>query len=119
MADVFISYSNRGVRRGIVRRLATILRAHGLSVWWDHGLEAGEKWKDRLYRELNEASLILPLWCMESVRSEWVEREVRIGIQRKVLCPALLQEVSPPAEFAEVQAHRLIGWDGTLDDNVR
>jgi hypothetical protein len=48
MADVFISYRNSPERRALVRRLAAILRAHEVTVWWDYGLEAGESYRTQI-----------------------------------------------------------------------
>lgn len=115
MADVFISYRQTPARRAIVRRLATALRTHDLSVWWDHGLEAGRDYEREILRELQQARVIVPLWCTESVVSRWVLEEARTGLGRDVLLPVLLQNIVPPVEFAKIQAHDLVGWDGAID----
>ncbi len=114
MADVFISYRNTPSRRAIVRRLATALRVHDLSVWWDRGLEAGQNYEAEIRRELQEARVIVPLWCMESVMSRWVLEKARTGLERGVLFPALLQNVTLPDEFARIQAHDFVGWSGSI-----
>jgi hypothetical protein len=55
-------------RRLIVRRLATVLRAYGVNVWWDYGLEAGESFRAQIMTELANARIVAPLWCVESVQ---------------------------------------------------
>jgi len=112
MADVFISYRNTPDRRVIVRRLATILRAHEITVWWDYGLEAGESYRAQITAELASARVVSPLWCAESIQSPWVKMEAELGKDK--LVPARLQKVVPPDAFEAIQAADLIGWDGAV-----
>jgi len=112
MADIFISYRNLPEQRAIVRRLATILRNHGVSVWWDYGLEAGESYREQITRELASATIVLPLWCAQSVISKWVLMEAEMG--RDKLLPAKLQQVVPPDAFESIQAADLTGWNGSV-----
>ncbi|MFZ1102940.1 MAG: TIR domain-containing protein [Hyphomicrobiaceae bacterium] len=112
MADVFLSYRNTPDRRAIVRRLATILRAYGVTVWWDYGLEAGESYRSQIMTELANARIVAPLWCAESVRSPWVRMEAELGKDK--LIPGRLQKVPPPDAFEAIQAADLIGWDGAV-----
>jgi hypothetical protein len=113
MADVFISYRNTPERRAVVRRLAAILRAHEVTVWWDYGLEAGESFRIQITGELAKALVVAPLWCAESVNSMWVRMEAELGKDK--LVPARLQNVAPPDGFDGIQAADLIGWDGTVN----
>lgn len=115
LADVFLSYRNLPDRRARVERLAAILEAHGLSVWWDYGLEAGLAYRDQIFAELEAAKVVAPLWCSESVQSEWVLQEATIG--KAKLCPARLEAVSPPHEFEPIQAANLTSWSGQPDDD--
>jgi formylglycine-generating enzyme required for sulfatase activity len=112
MADVFISYRNMPDRRAIVRRLATILRAYEVTVWWDYGLEAGESYRAQIMTELANARIVAPLWCAESVVSRWVRMEAGLGKDK--LVPARLQKVPPPDAFEAIQAADLTGWDGAV-----
>jgi hypothetical protein len=114
MADVFLSYRNTDERRKIVSRVATILRAHGVSVWWDYGLEAGESYRDQIAREMGAARLVIPFWCEESVKSQWVLMEAEMG--REKLLPVRLQRVAPPGAFEAMHAAHLERWDGSLLD---
>lgn len=57
MPDVFLSYRNLPDRRVLVDRLAAILEAHGLSVWWDYGLEAGAPFREQIFAKIDAAWL--------------------------------------------------------------
>lgn len=114
MADVFLSYRNTEDRRRLVGRLATILRAHGISVWWDYGLEAGESYRDQIVKALGEARVVVPVWCAESVKSQWVAMEAELG--RDKLLPVRVQRVAPPAKFEALHAVHLERWDGSILD---
>ena len=112
MADVFISYRNTPERRAFVKRLAVMLRAHDVSVWWDYGLEAGESYCAQITGELAKAGVVAPLWCSQSIHSKWVAMEAEFGKDK--LVPARLQKVVPPDAFEAIQAANLIGWDGNV-----
>ncbi len=114
MADVFISYRNLPERRAYASRLALILRAHGLEVWWDYGLAQGESYRQQITDELARARVVVPLWCEEGVRSNWIAMEAELG--RDKLSPARLQNVSPPDAFEGIHAADLIGWDGSVSN---
>lgn len=114
MADVFLSYKNTEERRRMVTRFATILRAHGISVWWDYGLEAGESYAEQIAAALDEAKIVIPFWCEESVKSEWVQQEAARGEEK--LFPARLQRVSPPPRFEMLHAAHLEHWNGSILD---
>ena len=77
--------------------LATALRVHDLTVWWDRGLEAGQNYESEIRRELQSARVIVPLWCLESVMSRLVLEEARTGLERGVLFPSLLQTLPTTA----------------------
>lgn len=112
MADVFLSYRNTPERRAFVKRLALLLRAHEVTVWWDYGLEAGESYRAQITDELSKALVVAPLWCSESIASKWVKMEAELGKDK--LVPARLQKVVPPQEFEAIQAADLTGWDGSV-----
>ena len=114
MTDVFLSYRNTEDRRKLVGRLATILRAHRITVWWDYGLEAGESYRDQIVRALGEARVVVPVWCAESIKSKWVGMEAELG--RDKLLPVRLQRVAPPPQFEAMHAVHLEKWDGSILD---
>jgi len=96
----------------IVKRLATLLRNYELKVWWDYGLEAGIEFEPQILQRLQEAKVVVVLWCAESIRSEWVYREAIQAGER--LLPVRLQNVTPPEPFEKRQSLDLTHWDGSI-----
>ena len=83
MGDVFLSYASEDVDQAQV--LATAMEVAGYSVWWDRHLMSGERYHQKIERELASASAVVVLWTPASVASEWVYSEARRGNQRDVL----------------------------------
>ncbi len=89
MADVFISYSR--TERSIASVVARRLREMGLSVFIDvEGLDGGMTFDDELDREVKSAGVILGLWSPTALASEWVKLECGVGLDRRVLVPAMI-----------------------------
>ena len=110
MADVFISYK-RDDRRW-AERLADALAKHGLDVWWDHELEAGDAFRRVINAQMEQARAVLVLWSKASVESDFVLDEAGRGLARGILVPATIEPISPPLGFGQVHAIDLSGWNG-------
>jgi hypothetical protein len=109
VADIFFSYKH--TRREIVKRLATILEAHGWSVWWDAQLREGERFREEITKELAAARCVVVLWCDQSINAGFVLDEAELALRNDALVPVLWMEVSIPLGFGQVQAVNLIGWE--------
>jgi len=70
MADIFISYAHEDF--GIVEQLSQIFEEQGLSVWWDHQLDAGSQFRRIILDELLGAKAVLVVWSRYSIDSEFV-----------------------------------------------
>jgi hypothetical protein len=71
--DVFISYSK--VDRHIAEALADDLRDHGVRVWWDYQLYAGDDFHDAILDALDACTVAIVIWSASAVRSRWVKDE--------------------------------------------
>ena len=117
MADVFVSYKKSDADR--VRPLVEHLRAAGLEVWWDEGIQPSTSWRAEIAKQLGTAKCIVAVWTTDSVDHEqgaWVMEEATHGQARKILAPVRLDLVSPPLGFGETQYADLAAWSGGADD---
>jgi uncharacterized membrane protein YhaH (DUF805 family) len=114
MADVFLSYSREDSARA--RRIAEGLQAAGLEVFWDVEIPPGMTWADFLEEKLAVSKTAVVLWSANSTGSPTVREEARIARDRSKLIPVLLDEVSPPFGFGEIQACNLRNWAGDQND---
>src|SRR5215475_8862153 len=100
MADVFISYKKSDADR--VRPIVEHLRAAGLEVWWDEGIQPSTSWRAEIAKQLGAAKCVVAVWTKDSVDHEqgaWVMEEASHGLARKVLAPVRLDLVAPPLGF--------------------
>lgn len=113
MADLFISYAREDKPRA--EALANALAGHGYDVFWDSEIPPGKSWADYLEGKLRQCKAMLVLWSNQSVSSQWVREEARVGRDAGKLIPVLLDNASPPFGFGEVQAANLTTWQGEAD----
>ncbi len=113
MADVFISYSRVDHER--VRPIADRLVAHGMSIWWDKQLRAGQRFVDEIERELDGARAVLTTWSHNARNSTWVYAESSRGLDSHKFVQARLDDVQLPLPFDALQVCDLGGrrdeWD--------
>lgn len=116
MSDVFLSYKREDLER--VEPLIRELRSAGLSLWWDRKIGGGERWRERIAKELDAARCVVVVWSTQSVGPEgtFVHDEASRAQKRGVLVPVRIDDVDPPVGFGEIQALDLVGWTGKPDD---
>jgi len=79
--DVFLSYARED--SGAMREVEASLRAAGLAVWTDEGLEAGTpSWSAAIEEAVAQAAAMVVLLSPAAKASVWVENEVALA-QRK------------------------------------
>src|SRR6185295_6443887 len=111
MSDIFISYARED--RDKAELLARVFEQQKWNVWWDKVIPPGKKYSDVIGAELASAKAVIVLWSQASVASDWVKDEAQEGVIRKILVPALIEKVSPPYGFRQVQTADLSDWDGS------
>ena len=117
MADVFISYKQE--ERVAIERIATNLRALGLSVWFDASISAGETFNDEIDREARAASAVLVCWSPAARESRWVKAEAMIGFEQNKLVASYVagpDAFSPPTPFNTSHIQDLRGWLAAASD---
>lgn len=108
MADIFVSYSHAD--RSRVIPFVEILLRQNWSVWWDQSINPGDRFSSVIENEISQAKCVVVLWTASSIISDWVQAEASHGLEKKILIPVLLEDVSVPLVFRQTQAANLGGW---------
>ena len=114
MADVFLSYAREDTARA--EQVANGLTAAGLDVFWDNEIPPGTTWADYIEGKLTQCKALIVLWSEHSTKSQWVREEARMGRDKGVLIPVMIDASQPPFGFGEVQAANLSSWNGESDN---
>jgi TIR domain len=114
VSDIFVSYASEDRERAGV--VAQALQDLGWSVWWDRSIPTGKTFVDVIKAELESAKCAVVLWSQQSAASQWVQREARLAADQHKLFPVLIEDMTPPWEFSEIQACNLANWNGEPDD---
>lgn len=87
----------------MMRRVRDDLRAAGLSVWTDEGIEPGSiSWKEAIETAIRETGILIVLLSPSANDSRWVQREIDYAeSQGKIILPVLIQgDVQDAVPFA-------------------
>ena len=114
MADVFLSYARSSANEA--KRIASALRKHGFTVWFDDALPAHRAYADIIASELDAAKAVLVLWSNEAARSQWVRSEANRAREKNRLVQARLDQVALPMPFDQIQSAPLGGSIAMPDD---
>ncbi len=113
MGDIFISYASADRERA--RMLAKVLQRRGWAAWWDREIPPGKEYDQVIEEALDSSRCVVVLWSQASVASSWVKTEAAEAMRRKILVPALIEDVKIPLEFRRLQAADLSHWGGEPD----
>jgi len=113
MADIFLSYARED--RARAAQVAQGLEAAGLDVFWDNEIPPGQTWADYIEGKLTQCKALIVLWSQNSTSSQWVREEARMGRDKGVLIPVMIEQVQAPFGFGEVQAADLSDWNGEAE----
>ena len=114
MPDIFLSYNRED--QAIAERFAQGFAGHGLDVWWDTTLRAGDAYDEVTERALREARAVVVLWSPRSVASRWVRAEATIAARQKTLVPCMIEPCERPIMFELTHTADLSHWTGTAED---
>jgi TIR domain-containing protein len=114
MSDIFVSYASADRERA--RLIADALASRGWSVWWDRTIPPGKEFDQVIEEALDSAKCVVVLWSKTSTASTWVKTEAAEAMRRKILVPALIDDIKIPLEFRRLQAADLSRWQGEHSD---
>ena len=84
-ADVFLSYSHQDGAE--IEKLDSDLAAKHISVWYDRGLIAGQRYRDVLQKRIETVKAVVLLWTENSVGSKFVCGEADLADRyNKLIC---------------------------------
>jgi TIR domain len=95
--DVFLSYAREDL--AAAQKLATLLEANGLTVWWDRRLVAGDAINATIERAIDGAKAVIVLWSPHSIGSRWVNGEAETAAEAGKLLPVKIAECRMPLNF--------------------
>ncbi len=108
MADIFISYARKDLKR--VEPIVKELQKRGWSVFWDLEIPPGETWRSYIKKRLDESRCVLVVWSHISITSKWVIAEADEAKKRGILVPVRLDAVEPPFGLSHIHAADLSEW---------
>jgi hypothetical protein len=78
--EVFLSHSTKDKK--FLKRLADVLRRHGVSVWFsEHGIRGATQWHDEIGAALARCDWMIVILSPAAIASRWVKREVTYAIE--------------------------------------
>ena len=112
---IFVSYAhaNKDKVYPVIKRLHEM----GYRLWYDEGIQGGEKWWSVITQHLNESCYMLLFVTPDAVKSEWVADEVFEAREQKIsIFPIYLQhtkQISLPIK----RYHYIEKWVFASEDN--
>ena len=110
MADVFLSYARPSAEAAEL--VATALRGHGYSVWFDESLPAHRAYSEVIEEQLESAAAVVVLWSNEAAHSHWVRSEANRARETNRLIQVRLDNSRLPMPFDQIQCADLSRWHG-------
>ena len=102
--SAFASYASEDELR--VLDMVSVLRSKaGMDIFWDRAsLIPGERWEDRLQKEIKQRDAFYLFWSPHARTSEWVELEWKTALQEKGLDAIHPQPLVPVTEAPPPEA---------------
>lgn len=112
----FISYKSEDSER--VGEITRILNEMGVPMWYDYGIEKGERWTSEINRNIEEceAFILFASKVLFSVEDTWVRKEFRLAnMSQKKKYVVWLDDINPYKNPKDVHS-KLKDWFVDVDD---
>ena len=99
---VFVSYAhaNNDKVYPVIKRLHEM----GYRMWYDEGIEAGDKWFKVLSDHLRRSACMLLFWSPEAEKSQWVDKEILIALKNEIrIVGSVIIRTAIPDVLVDVQ----------------
>jgi TIR domain len=110
MTGVFVSYTRSD--EALARRVRLGLKSLGVEVLWDESMLAVD-WRRFLNEKIRELTAVVVLWTKQSIESESVDDEARLGLENNKIVNVLIGLPKPPWPYDRKNGFPLDGWTGT------
>lgn len=116
---VFLSYSHKDT--DIMHRVRDSLRAEGLDVWTDEGLEPGTpSWEMAVEQAIKDAGCVVVLLSPDAKKSKWVTREIALAEDDEIrVIPVLIRGDSHNAVPLRLKSHHRVDARRDLDSAIQ
>lgn len=116
--EIFISHSDRD--RPFVAELVSMVRRHGLSVWYSNtDIVGARQWHDEIGAALRRCDWFVLVLSPRSVESIWVKRELLFALQQERfdnrIVPLLYQSCSYEELSWTLSAFQMIDFTQTFE----
>ena len=112
----FISYKNEDTAR--VGEITRRLNQMGVPMWYDYGIEKGERWSDEINRNIEEceAFILFATRKLFAAEDTWVRKEFRLAsMSKKKKYVVWLDDLNPYENPNDVHS-KLKAWFVDVDD---
>lgn len=120
--EVFLSHANKD--RDFVVRLAHMLKNHKVHYWYSAAHIAGAKqWHDEIGRALRRCDWFLIVLTPNSVRSQWVKRELLFALNEGRYNERIIPVLRKPCKYSRLSwtlpEFQLVDFSGSFDLGCR
>ena len=120
--EVFLSHSSSD--RDFAARLAQMLRAHGIPVWYSQtNILGAQQWHDQIGAALERCDWFLLVLSPNSVESVWVKRELLFALQQNHfqgrIIPAILKACDYERLSWTLSIFQMVDFGGSFETGSR
>ena len=82
--SAFVSYARKDITKVAFIIMGIQKARPDLEIFFDvESMRSGEKWEERIKKEIDEKDVLFLCWSVNTSKSEWVDREWRYAYKRK------------------------------------
>lgn len=117
--EVFLSHSN--LDRQFATELATVLRRHGVPVWFSvTNILGAQQWQDEIGDALRRCDWFAVILSPQSAESMWVKRELSFALEQNRFENKIVPIIYQRSDFERLSwtlsLFQMIDFTGTFED---
>lgn len=120
--EVFLSHSSHD--RDFVKRLAQIMRAHGIPVWLSQtNIVGAQQWHDEIGAAVKRCDWFVVVLSASSVESVWVKRELLFALQQNHFENRIVPLLHSPCDYEKLSwvlsIFQMVDFTRSFEDGCR